>query len=254
MDASTPTNIITQDGFRLTYEKKGHGTPLLLIHGLSGSRRWWKKSIPSLAQEHTVYAIDLIGFGDSREQPFRLRDAARIVWEWWEQECSSAPQPLGLVAHSMGGYVAAEIAAHHPRQVNHLVLVDALAQPIQRSVTASFFHLLRAWPKFASDFYACLIYDAYRAGMLTLTSAIYQLHYSTPVLDPEQLRAKTLIVWGAHDVLLPVSYAYELQERLPQANLVVLPEAGHVPMWEQPELFNQTVLQFLRDVPARQSD
>ena len=64
------------------YEVTGEGPAVVLIHGLSGSGRWWAYNVPTLAQRYRVYNVDLIGFGRSRGQHLVLRDAAGWFTEW----------------------------------------------------------------------------------------------------------------------------------------------------------------------------
>src|SRR5262245_44334445 len=113
------------------YQVAGAGEPLVLVHGLSGSSRWWGRNIGALARHFQVYMIDLIGFGASRNRhPFVLAEAAGHLIRWMDQ--------LGIarasfVGHSMGGFISAELAADAPARVERLVLVDAAAMPFEPS-------------------------------------------------------------------------------------------------------------------------
>ena len=65
------------------YQVLGRGEPLVLLHGLSGSGRWWSRNVEALARHFCVYIVDLVGFGASRNtQPFVLRDAAGSIAQW----------------------------------------------------------------------------------------------------------------------------------------------------------------------------
>jgi pimeloyl-ACP methyl ester carboxylesterase len=61
---------------------------------------------------------------------------------------------------------------------------------------------------------------------------------------------RTLLIWGEHDPFVPLRYARQMQEAIAGSRLVVLPKAGHVPMWETPAAFNETLLTFLREAEA----
>src|SRR5436190_1450625 len=87
------------------YETAGAGKPLLLVHGLAGSRRWWVKNVPALAQHFQLYMLDLIGFGYSRtRQRFRLDEAALCLVDWMDQ---LQLEQTSIIGHSMGGRIAA---------------------------------------------------------------------------------------------------------------------------------------------------
>lgn len=67
----------------ITYEVSGSGEPLVLVHGLSRSIRWWAKNVGASGQHFRVYSIDLVGFGESRgTHPFVLTEAASHLARW----------------------------------------------------------------------------------------------------------------------------------------------------------------------------
>ena len=81
------------------YEVTGEGPPLVLVHGLSGSGRWWAYNVPSLAKHFRVYNVDLVGFGRSRGQRLVLQEAAGWLAEWLQM---TGITQAHLVGHSMG--------------------------------------------------------------------------------------------------------------------------------------------------------
>src|SRR5215212_4130980 len=69
----------------IAYEVAGAGPPVVLVHGLSGSSRWWRRNIGALISYRRVYTIDLIGFGASRTRhPFELAEASSYLAQWLE--------------------------------------------------------------------------------------------------------------------------------------------------------------------------
>ena len=88
-------------GAWLAYEVAGAGPPVVLVHGLSGSTRWWARTIGSLAERLRVHAVDLVGFGRSRgRQRFVLGEAASCLVGWMDL---LAIDRASFVGHSMGG-------------------------------------------------------------------------------------------------------------------------------------------------------
>lgn len=228
----------------LAYEVVGQGPPLLLIHGLSGSGRWWARNVGALAQHFRVYVIDLVGFGASRgRQAFVLPDAAMYLARWMQ---ASAMEPAVVVGHSMGGHIAAELAADYPELVERLVLVDPAVLPIPPSYARNILNMLREARQMRFDFVPVLVGDALRAGMITLWKAANEL-LSTD-LRPKlgRIRAPTLVVWGENDALLPLALGRQISQHLRFDELVIMQRAGHNPMWDCPRAFNQVVLEFLR--------
>src|SRR4051794_19731192 len=89
----------------IAYEVAGSGPPVVLVHGLSGSGRWWRRNIAALTPHRRVYVVDLIGFGASRTRhPFALAEASGYLIRWLEQ---LELERVSLVGHSMGGLIAA---------------------------------------------------------------------------------------------------------------------------------------------------
>jgi pimeloyl-ACP methyl ester carboxylesterase len=223
-------------------EISGSGQPLILVHGLGGSTRWWARNVPALARSCRVYVLDLLGFGRSRGQRFVLRDAAGLLVHWMDQ--------LGLarasiVGHSMGGFIAAYIAAQFPERVERLVLVDAAALPLERLDLRHAWRIVRGLPHLPLTLLPVLCTDALRAGPVTLSKALRELLSMDIRPDLARIEAPTLILWGEHDATLPVAVGRRLHAHLPQAAFLVIAGAGHQPMWECPTAFNQAVLQFL---------
>jgi pimeloyl-ACP methyl ester carboxylesterase len=223
-------------------EISGAGRPLILIHGLGGSSRCWARNVPALARACRVHVIDLLGFGRSRGQRFVLRDAAGLLVRWMDQ--------LGLgrasvVGHSMGGFIAACLAAQFPERVERLGLVAAAALPVERLSLHHAWRIVRRLSHLPLTLLLVLCTDALRAGPVTLIKALRELLSTDIRLDLAGIDAPTLIIWGEHDATLPLAVGRQLHRHLPQAAFLVLTGAGHFPMWDRPSAFNEAVMQFL---------
>jgi pimeloyl-ACP methyl ester carboxylesterase len=238
---STPRGLAS-----LSYQVTGAGTPLLLVHGLAGSCRWWAKNVPDLSRSFRVYAIDLIGFGRSRARRtaprFVLDEAAAILLAFMDR---MDIERASIVGHSMGGHIAVMLAAEAPERVARLVLVDAAVLPIGRGRPGHLVGLSTAFLRFPIGFLPVLILDTLRAGPATIWRAARELLASDIRDTLRRIDAPTLIIWGERDTIVPHRLGYELAASLPGATLLVIPGAGHNPMWERPKPFNRAVLDFL---------
>lgn len=191
----------------IAYQVAGTGPPIVLVHGLSGSSRWWVRNIRPLAERFRVHAVDLIGFGSSRRgYRFVLSEAADYLARWMQQ---IGLEGAGLVGHSMGGYIVAELAADHPDRVARLVLVDAAALPFDRSIPFHGLSMIGELRSVRPSFLPTLLYDALRAGPWTLWSAAGELLRADLRPKLERIAAPALVVWGEHDTLVPLR-AYAL--------------------------------------------
>ena len=232
------------DGKPFRYRVVGQGESLILIHGLSGSTRWWGRNVDALARHFRVYLVDLPGFGDNRgRRRFELVTAAAELIAWMG---AVGIARASIVGHSMGGFVAADLAASAPDRVERLVLVDAVV----RSYDRRFLQLAvcgfgAAW-RLPVSFLPVLVPDAVRAGPRTLSLATRALLGVDLRARLDRIRAPTLVIWGERDTLVPLAYGQRLAGALPDAEFVLIERAGHNPMWDHPEAFNRAVLTFLK--------
>ncbi len=227
-------------------EHSGSGEPVVLLHGLSGSQRWWRYTVPVLARRYTVHVLDLVGHGRSRgakRQP-TIPEMATLVRRWMEQNGIRRPHLLG---HSMGGQIAMHVAAGEPI-IRSLVLVDAAGLPrawTVREMTRFVAGVLppRTWG--APHFIPTIALDALRAGPRALMRA--GLHLLTDDVTPllAAITVPTLVVWGALDPLVPVEHGRRIADAVPDARFVVIEDAAHNVMCDRPAEFNRIVLDFL---------
>lgn len=234
--------------YRFWETRAGSGTPIVLIHGLGGSSEWFRYNIEVLAESHSVAAVDLVGFGRTHaRRPLVFDETASLLARWIE---SSFDGPVHLAGNSMGGHIAIHVAATRPDLVRSLILIDSTGIPFAFDPRTHFEY--GAFPRRGLPFLRVLVRDAFRAGPTTLALAFARLlgDDARPLL--RTLSMPVLLLWGENDPLVPVPYAEQMLELIPNARLVVLQHAGHVPMWENPTAFNGALLAFVNEVDAHQ--
>lgn len=267
---------IDLDAGRLAYRREGEGPPLLLIHGWGGSSRHWLGAFVTLVRQHTVYALDLPGFGESPPASHggglgRLVEATLAFID-----AVGLPR-YGLAGHSLGGAVALLAAAARPAAVDRLALVGfglprtpeegaryaALGAQMGAATAlwAPWLTLSRPWlalsrpwrqlawttPPLPALLAGPLLHrmpdpDALALGVVDLAAmdALAAMEGAATQGDPQVSRAATqaamptLVLGGRQDPIFPPSSAAALAAALPDAQLIVLDECGHVPMAEQP--------------------
>jgi pimeloyl-ACP methyl ester carboxylesterase len=105
----------------------GHGTPIVLVHGLGSTAAHWLPTARLLARNHRVTLVDLPGHGDSpMPEPFSLEQGVAALDG---ALADLGPEPVILVGHSIGGLVAAAEALEHPERVRGLVLIETALRP-----------------------------------------------------------------------------------------------------------------------------
>lgn len=219
-------------GFTVRYRVTGSGPPAVFVHGLAGSWRWWEPVVELLAPRLRIHLIDLPGFGSARSRRFVLGEAPAFVHGLVEEIGLGRPH---LVGHSLGGAVCARVAALWPDSVGRLALVAPAGLLDRRHPLQFALPLVGAVRRTRPAFLRILLGDALRAGAPTLLRAGTQLLGDDGLRhELGSIRAPTLLVWGERDPLVPISLAVPYQEALPDARLVVIAGAGHVPMADRP--------------------
>jgi pimeloyl-ACP methyl ester carboxylesterase len=238
--------VASVGGYSVRYKVAGReGEPVILVHGLSGSTRWWAQNVEALAKRHRVFLVDLPGFGAMRRSPLRqgLTSATSWLIRWME---AVHAQPAHLVGHSMGGQICLRIAVERPDLLNRLALVAPAVSFARDSIFSKIPPLVDETRRFSPRFFATLGYDALRAGPATLLRSARDLLRQEVARDLEAIQAPTLLIWGERDAIVPVSVGYELRRLMPQSRLLVLKDASHVPMFHDARRFNAALLHFLR--------
>jgi pimeloyl-ACP methyl ester carboxylesterase len=262
------------DGARVLVAELGAGPPIVLIHGLGGTFRYWLESARRLARHYRVLVVDVPGFGgsDPAAVPFSMLAAGERVLA--ASEALGARRPV-LVGHSLGGPIAALVAARSPERVAGVVLVSTtglsperawrrhVLLPIVRRALANprpWENLLasHAWAReivFTKMFAHPRELDPFTTRMLVGGAALARqigdsLEASLrsdlrPML--RELAAPLGIVWGEHDETVSLEDA-ELAQRLrPETRARFVPGAGHMPMVERPDAFVAALVEVLPD-------
>lgn len=242
----------TLDGLSVPvrYIEGGSGEPLVFLHG-AGGVTVDDPFLKALAEKHHVYAPLLPGYGDSEEAP-ELRDMLDITLHTWDVVDALGLKDPILVGHSMGGMIAAEMAAVQPNDVTRLALIAPAGLWMDDHPIADLFATM------PYEMPQLLFHDA-AAGAAILTAGrnvedpnflqtylvqnARQLGMAGRILFPiperglagrlHRIKARTVIVWGDSDRLIPPVYAHPFRKGIAGAELVSIPEAGHMVILEK---------------------
>ncbi|HLX41247.1 MAG TPA: alpha/beta hydrolase [Ktedonobacteraceae bacterium] len=240
------THVITIGEQRLYYRVVGTGPPLVLIHGYGVSGQIWNRCIPYLAQTRQLYIIDLPGHGHSEfSGAWRLREIAPLLAQWLR---ILALPPVALLGHSMGGAIAAHLAAHAPERIAQLVLVNAACLPFADTLPVIIGRTAHSMvQRGAGNYSLTMLGDMLKPRLRLLWQAAQEMHSSDFRAELAWLTLPTLIIWGERDVLLPLTSGKALAKMVPHATFVTMPESGHRPPISQPVEFSKLVLDFLSE-------
>lgn len=230
-------------GTTVRYEIAGTGKPIILVHGLAASTRWWAKNIDVLTPHFQVHLIDLSGFGSERGRSrFVLNQAAQFLAQWMD---NLHIERATIIGHSMGGRIVAEFAADFPQRVERLVLVAPAILPFGRGYTKQSWGMVQAIRRVPIPVLRMALSHTLRTGIIPILNLGRKLLTSDIQDKLAQIQAPTLLIWGEYDTVVPVAVDAILGQFLHTYRFAVIKGAGHVPMWEKAEEFNRLILDFL---------
>ena len=252
--------FVTVGGTKVHVLKGGSGEPLILFHG-AGGNQGWPPYADALAERYTVYIPSHPGYGKSERPPWleTMSDMA-CFYSWLiEQEGLDGARAIGF---SMGGWLAAEIAAACGHAFSKLMLVDAAGIKPNEGEIADIFLLSPAQTLeiLFHDTKQVADYDEIYKQEPTPEQAdiaetnremAARLCWKPYMHDPRlahllaRVKIPTRIVWGREDRLIPVECGQLYQKAIPGSDLVVIDNCGHVPQTEKPQEFIKAALDFL---------
>lgn len=267
-------------GHRVAYTKHGAGTPILLVHGFhpGASSFEWRHNVEDLAQYHTVYALDLLGFGQSARPALRYTPSlyqallADVMARVIRERCA-------VIASSLAAAQVIALAARDSRHISSLALVAPLGMALLQAETAAqtTVSLLLQAPIIGTSVYNGMtstanlrsflerqyandrlvrdhLVDAYvqsarQPGGKHAISALVGGRLNVDVRTAlRRMRQPTLLLWGDQARENPVQNAHAFRVLKPDAEWSLITDAGDLPHAEQPDATNAAILRFLERV------
>ena len=257
------TVSVRQGMFETKLRTAGSGEPLLFLHG-AGGLRGWDPFLAELAKQFTVYAPAHPGFETSSGID-HIDDVIDMVVYYNDFLDALGLDATHVVGHSMGGMFAAELAALSPHRVQRLVLANAVGLWIEAQPVADFFAMtpeqlgIALWHDPNSEVAKAMMAVPQDEQAQLEAYLLRAQHLATagkflwPIPDRglkkriHRIKARTLILWGQSDGLVPVAYAQAFQQHIPGARITIMPRCGHMPMHEDTAGFVQAIADFLQD-------
>jgi 3-oxoadipate enol-lactonase len=262
---------IIKGDLKLYYESHGEGEPLILIRGLGSNADHWYAQVPDLSAHWRVIVFDNRGIARSGDPggPFSINDMAEDTVALMEGLGIAQAHVLGL---SMGGMIAQELAIAHPRRVRALLLVvthcggrhavspaKEVTGTIQRVAAENsdearlaalpvFFapRTLSEQPRVIQEY--AEVSMKYPASPEILARQMKAISQHDVYDRLPQIASPTLVMTGADDVLIPPENSNILADRIPGAQLHVIPDCGHQVLIEAPRACNRVIIDFLQQV------
>jgi pimeloyl-ACP methyl ester carboxylesterase len=248
--------------------------PLLFLHGWSSNWQVFLLNIAAFMETHRCLALDLPGFGhsDMPSEPISIQGYAKTV----DAMCDTlGVESVAVIAHSMGGFIGAELALSFSTRVERLVLISAAGlstEQVARTPSIATARVLASAIQHATAFESAvvrrrrlrrlamqwaiqyperisiplaqeLVLSSGKPGFVPALKALLSYSYRERLA---RIEIPVLVVWGRNDLLVPVSDAFEYQELIGEnARVEIFEDTGHVPMLERPTRFNDLARAFL---------
>jgi pimeloyl-ACP methyl ester carboxylesterase len=250
--------VFVEPAPRLAISVAGEGPFVLFLHGIRGNRRNWASQIEFFSRQgFKAAAWDARGYGDSEdyEGPLQfdyfLGDVLRVIEHFKVDK-------IHLVGLSMGGRIARNFALRYPDHLRSLALIsstpgfDSLSNDRVRSfITERRSQTPQSLQKLLGSKASRAAYGELLDSVARIHEISYQKTLQASVTQDrtaqlEKIRAPTLVIAGEEDTVYPPEIAREMARRIPRAELLMFEQTGHLANLEQPERFNQAVLDFLK--------
>lgn len=249
---------------QMAFSDEGVGPPLLFVHGFPLNRGAWSKQVEAFKSSYRVVVPDLRGLGDSEatEGPVSMH---RFAEDLHALLVHLNTGPVILVGHSMGGYVALAFAKAFPQDLQGLVLVGTKAGADSgEGATAR-----RAMAAKVREEGLSVVMEAMAPKMLSARNTDVAMAASVRALmgtskpagvvsallgmaeRPDaglwlgKIKARTLVIAGADDTIIPPRESEALMMAIPTAQLKLIPKAGHLVAFERPDAFNEALREWL---------
>ncbi|QEW06623.1 alpha/beta fold hydrolase [Nitrincola iocasae] len=263
IETSVTQSHIKAGSIETAYLSSGAGQPLILLHGAGAGAVTWYPSIGAISKHFHVIAPDIVGYGES-DKPEASYDRAYFS-KWLKDFLSALNIPkVHIVGLSQGGAVALQFVLDNPEMVDKLVLVDSGGLGAQPTLAAFLGMIwLNSFPSsLANRFFSrYLLFDpenrdpnhgwysidvlkrkggknAFKQGRGSAVSEI-------PKASLRKIQNKTLVIWGESDRLFPVEYGVSSTSEIANAKFLKIKDAGHLPLMDQTDTFNEAVVDFL---------
>lgn len=247
-------------GVELTVRRAGEGETLLLLHGANGNASWLP-TVESLSARYDVILPDHPGFGDT-DAPGWMDNISDMAYFYLDVIEALGLDSLHLAGHSMGGWIAAEIAVRDRHRIKSLTLVSSAGIWVNGTPMGDLFswspqetiRQVFARQPIIDEMLAYEPSEEEIGVMLKNRQMAARLCWSPRLHNPDlrkwlhRLKLPTLIIWGDSDGIFPEPYAHAYHELIPGSELQIYENCGHVPMAEARDAFLSRLLTFTEGV------
>jgi pimeloyl-ACP methyl ester carboxylesterase len=276
-----PIKTVIVHDQRIAYLDVGTGPPIILIHGFGGSMWQWEHQQQALSQHFRTLTLDLPGSGLSDKPDIDYLPDQILDFCLGFMDALQIPQAT-LIGNSLGAGLAMGMALTHPDRVDKLVLISGLPSQVRAKLTSrSFKQALDSrapsWlVSFGNWLFGGLVTESVLKEVVhdhrRLTPAVIERSNQNrrrpgtikPIMAARNalpfweadfaprlsaITHPTLIIWGERDRVFPIAVGEELHHRIRGSQFLRIPNAGHMPQWERPDLVNRSLIAYIQLSP-----
>ncbi|GAB1307915.1 alpha/beta hydrolase [Urechidicola sp. KH5] len=258
------SQFIELDGMQVHYRDEGQGFPIVLIHGTASSLHTWDDWTQELKKEYRVIRMDLPAFGltgPNTSGDYSIEFYTKFLNHFINELKLNT---FHLAGNSLGGNIAWNYTAENPNRVKKLVLVDASGLPTNKPQPAVFkmaktplinSSFLYITPKFfikknmrevyeddtkitdelVTRYHQLALREGNRQAFIDRAKIDFKPNEKENLEKLQSIQNATLLLWGAKDTWIPLDNGKRMDGLLPNSQLKVIQNSGHVPMEENPK-------------------
>ncbi len=253
-------SFLTVNGCKIRLHRGGQGAPLLYLHGVNGAGSV-QPFMELLAKKYDVLVPEHPGFGVSDEPDWldNIHDLAYFYLDLLDQ---LGLDQVEVVGSSLGGWLAMEMAIREPSRFKALVLVGSAGIRIAESKPGDIF-LWSAETAARNTFHHPEMVAKALSAPVDLDTSLKNRHTAAKLAweprlhDPmlhkwlHRLKMPVQLIWGDKDAVMPLPHGHALKKLIPQSELIILTECGHLPQLEAPQSFVDITTAFLEGASAQ---
>ena len=262
---------VTINGSKIRYREFGESSMtskhLLFIHGIGSSSDRWIDIPEAFSRRYHTVAVDLIGFGgsDCPDLDYTINAFRKFVLDFMSS-IQIDDGKTTIIGHSLGGYIAAEIAIENRKMVESLVLVDSSGMldgptPLLNEYLAA---ALSASPEKVKRVFEQLVAQSWRVFPILVDVFINRINrprakhaFESAFLNSTNTQiglgrlrgikdVSTLIIWGKNDNLIPLEHSKLFEQAIRNSSLEIVDDAGHAPFAEKPAIVTELLHEFFK--------
>jgi pimeloyl-ACP methyl ester carboxylesterase len=262
--ANEHSEFLEINGLQVHYRDEGKGFPIVLLHGTASSLHTWDDWTKELTKNYRVIRMDLPAFGitgPNKNADYSIKAYTTFLHQFLMKINMDR---FYLAGNSLGGNIAWNYTAEHPEKIRKLILVDASGLPTNKPQPAIFKMaktpilsslFLYVTPKFfikknmkevygdenkitdslITRYHKMALRIGNRQAFIDRAKIDFKLDAKENLDKLKSIKTPTLLIWGAKDSWIPLSNGKRMDLLLVNSKLVVIENAGHVPMEENPK-------------------